>query len=155
MKQIKLFLMMAVFCFTAVTTQATQSVAMNVPAIEAAATTTTNVSAKKTLVEKFKAKVAETQAKLIAKKLAKPGVDFSDPVKKWLWYALTGWVASIVLSIVAVVVGVGSVASVTTTTTGAAVSTGLGISGILWLLAGVLSLAASVCFVIWLVKKFG
>jgi hypothetical protein len=149
MKQIKLFLMMAVFCFTAVTTQAIQSVTMNVPAIETAATT--NVSAKKTLVEKFKAKVAETQAKLIAKKLAKPGVDFSDPVKKWLWYALTAWAAGILLYIIATVVGVGSVASATT----GAVSTGLGISGILWLIGGLLSLAGTICFVIWLVKKFG
>jgi hypothetical protein len=152
MKQIKLFLMMAVFCFTAVTTQATQSVTMNVPAIETAATATTNVPVKKTLVEKFKAKVAETQAKLIAKKLAKPGVDFSDPVKKWLWYALSGWAAGILLYIIATVVGVGSVASATTT---GAVSTGFGISGILWLVGGLLSLAGTICFVIWLVKKFG
>ena len=145
MKQVKLLLMMAVFCFTAMTTYATQAASTDLSTLTNP--TTETISAKKGLVAKFTAKVAEVKTNLIAKKYAKPGVDFSDPVKKWLWYALFSWLGGILLYIISAIVGVGSV------TAGA--TTGLGLAGILGLIGGILSLAGTVFFVIWLIKKFG
>ncbi len=80
-------------------------------------------------------------------KILKKGIDLDDPVKKWLWYAIIGVGGAIVLSILASVLAVGAVS------TGA--STGVGISLLLGIFAGLLYLAGTVAFVIWLIKKFG
>lgn len=66
MKQIKLFLMMAVFCFAAMTAQATQSVAMNVPAVATTSVATPNVTEKKNIVAKFAAKVEKKITQLVS-----------------------------------------------------------------------------------------
>ena len=79
------------------------------------------------------------------KKMEKKGVDFSDPVNKWLWYAIFAWGASVVLSILlsilfrATLLGGG----------------GFGLYYLLWVLTGLLGLAGGISFVIWLIKKFG
>ena len=62
-----------------------------------------------------------------SKKLNKAsGIDLSDPVKKWLWFALGFGIASVILSIF--------------------------FGG---LLAGIAWTAAGVCLVIWILKYFG
>lgn len=75
----------------------------------------------------------------IQKKLQKYGVDFSDPVNKWMWYWIFAWGAAIVVSILAWGV----------------LSSSVGGFGILGLLSSLLWLAGTVSLVIWLVKKFG
>lgn len=80
-------------------------------------------------------------------KILKKGIDLQDPVKKWLWYALIGLGGAIIFSILGSVLAVGAVAAGT--------STGVGISLLLGIVAGLLYLAGTVAFVIWLVKKFG
>lgn len=67
--------------------------------------------------------------------MEKKGVDFTDPVDKWLWFAIFGWGAAILLSIIL------SIAPWGFWTVG-------------WLIS-IVGLAATVCFVIWLLKKFG
>ncbi len=79
------------------------------------------------------------------KKMEKKGVDFDDPVDKWLWYAIFAGGAAIVLSILIPVLF-----SATLITEG-----GFGLYYLLWLLTSLLGLAGAVSFVIWLVKKFG
>jgi hypothetical protein len=74
-------------------------------------------------------------SKKMEKKAKKKGVDFQDDTEKWLWFAIFGWGAAIILSIII------SAAFTTFWTLG-------------WLIP-LVSLAAFVCFVIWLVKKFG
>ncbi len=79
------------------------------------------------------------------KKMQKKGIDFSDPIDKWLWFAILGWGASLVLYIVArALLGA-------TFYTGA----GFGLYSILSLLAFLLGLFSAVSLVIWLIKKFG
>lgn len=142
MKQLTLLLTILMFGFSAMATSAVTI---------STTTTASTVSEKKSDFSVAKTKIIEKFQQKIAKKLQKanpnPGVDFKDPVKKWLWYGLTGWVAAVALYIVSAVVGVGSV----TAGTGA----GLGLAGILGLIGGLVGLAGTVCFVIWLVKKFG
>lgn len=75
----------------------------------------------------------------IQKELQKYGVDFSDPVNKWMWYWIFAWGAAIVVSILA---------------WGILSSTVSGF-GILGLLSSLLWLAGTISLVIWLVKKFG
>ena len=68
------------------------------------------VAAEATEMDKATKKELKRQARLekriakFEKKLAKKGmtmedVDFSDPVQKWLWFALFGWGAGVVLCI--------------------------------------------------------
>lgn len=73
-------------------------------------------------------------------------IDFSDPVKKWLWFWLLAWAAALILTIISVILAAGSV------TTGSA--GGLGIAGILSILAWLLWLAGTVFAIIWLIKMF-
>ena len=103
------------------------------------------------IVEKFQQKIQQK----IAKNFAKPGVDFKDPVKKWLWFAVFSYLAALVCYILTIVLAVGSVASVGTGGSVAAASTGLGVAGIFSILGLILGIAATAFFIIWLVKKFG
>jgi hypothetical protein len=57
----------------------------------------------------------------------KKAFDFKDPVRKWLWLGLVLWIASAVM---------------------------WAIPGI-WYLGGLVSLAGTVCIVVWLIKEFG
>ena len=75
-------------------------------------------------MDKIQKKVAKWE-----NKLQKKGVDFSDPVNKWLWYAIFAWVAAVVFYILA----------------------GL-TAGAFWYLGYLASLAGTVFFVIWLLK---
>ncbi|MEP7268859.1 MAG: hypothetical protein ABI844_14625 [Saprospiraceae bacterium] len=84
---------------------------------------------------KVQKRVAMVQ-KMMTKNMANKAVDFHDPVNKWLWFAVFGWGASIVLWILAA----------------ALITGGYGIIG---LLASLAALFGTVAFVIWLVKKFG
>ncbi len=89
--------------------------------------------------EKQQAKAQKRAAmmqKMMAKNYAKNGVDFKDPVNKWLWFAVFGWGAGIVLSLLA-----------SATVTGG--------FGFFWLLATLAYLFGTVSFVLWLIKKFG
>ncbi len=79
------------------------------------------------------------------KKMQKKGIDFSDPVDKWMWYWIFGWGTALLLSIIGTFVFAG------TYTLGA----GFGIGGILFLLSSLAGLFGSVSLVIWLIKKFG
>ena len=78
------------------------------------------------------------------KKMQKKGIDFSDPVDKWLWFAIFGWGAGIILYVIASILFVGALY-----TTG-----GFGIGTLLYYLSYAASLFGSIAFVIWLVKKF-
>ena len=101
-----------------------------------------------TLTKQQERQVAKMEKRMerYEKRLAKRGqsmddVDFSDPVKKWMWFWIFGWAGGLILSVVAGVVAVG------TLTAG-----GLGIAGILWLLASLAWLFGTVSLVVWLVK---
>ena len=88
------------------------------------ATATTVEQQSSALKKEFKAqkKVAKLQ-----KMLEKAGIDFKDPVKKWLWFGLGLWLLSAVM---------------------------WALPG-LWYLAGLVSLAGTICIIVWLVKMFG
>lgn len=81
--------------------------------------------------------------KVIAKKMDKYGaIDFSDPVKKWMWFWILGWAAGLLLWII------GAAAF-----TGGVFSGGVGAGGVLIGLLGSLCwLFGSVCLVVWLIK---
>ena len=70
------------------------------------------------------------------KKKYDAGIDFQDPVNKWMWFWIFGWGAGLLLSIL-----------------GAATLFSGG--GILWILSYLCWLFGTVSLVIWLVKKFG
>lgn len=89
--------------------------------------------------QKKSAKIAKKIEKM-QDKIARKGVDFDDPVKKWMWFWIFGWGASLVLSILA--------AALFTSTLGG----GFGGAAILWLLASLAGLFGTVSLVIWLVK---
>ncbi|MEM1218657.1 MAG: hypothetical protein AAGH79_07085 [Bacteroidota bacterium] len=111
------------------------------------------VAAEATEMDKATKKEMKRQARLekriakFEKKLAKKGmtmedVDFSDPVQKWLWFALFGWGAGIVLSILATIL----FASLLTTG-------GFGLGAVFWLLASLCYAFGSISFIVWLIKK--
>jgi hypothetical protein len=89
----------------------------------------TGVISKKELKKQERLEKAITKAEKKLDKLQKKGVDFSDPVNKWLWFAIFAAIAAVVFSIL------GSFA----------------LYG-LWYIGYLLWLAASVFFVIWLLK---
>ncbi len=95
-------------------------------------TATTIEKQKNDLKKEFK---AQKRMAKFEKLFKKAGVDFSDPVNKWMWFWIFGWGAGLVLSILAA----------------ATVTSGF---GALWLLSSLCWLAGSVSLVIWLVKKF-
>lgn len=64
----------------------------------------------------------------------KAGIDFQDPVEKWLWYGIFGCGAAVVLSILW--------------------RAGTASFGLLGALSSLLLLAGIICLVIWVVKKF-
>lgn len=63
--------------------------------------------------------------------LSKFGMDFSDPVQKWLWLAIIAWGVAIILYILGVFVP------------------------FVWYIAYLASLAGTVFFILWLVKMLG
>jgi hypothetical protein len=135
-----LFMLVSMFCFA--TTQP-------VMAITSSTATTTEMIEKqsKELKKEF-----TTQKKMnkMERFFAKKGIDFSDPVKKWLWFWLFGWLAAIVFYILAAVTAVSTAVSATgTVTAGGGIAVVFGILGLLC------ALGAGVCFVVWLIKKFG
>lgn len=103
------------------------------------ATTNSQAMTMSAIKEIKKEQRMEQRIERIQKKLEKYGVDFSDPVNKWMWYWIFAWGAAIVVSILA---------------WGILSSTVSGF-GILGLLSSLLWLAGTVSLVIWLVKKFG
>ena len=58
--------------------------------------------------------------------LQKAGIDFKDPVEKWLWIGLLLWLIGAVMWALPNV----------------------------WYLAGLVTLAGTICIIVWLVKKF-
>jgi Flp pilus assembly protein TadB len=101
-------------------------------------TETTEVVQKRNdeLKKEFKVKKKMNKLQKFIKKLG----GLSDSTDKWLWFAIIGWGAAIVLWIVAAAtVTVGSL-------------TGFGVLGLIALLC---SLFGSVSFIVWLVKKLG
>lgn len=104
---------------------------------------------KKAKLEKAITKVQKRVDKINAKRAlkGKAAIDFSDPVKKWMWFWILGWGAGLILAIVAGIVAAGSVTS-------GSVS-GLGGASLISLLSVLCWLAGTVAGVIWLVKLFG
>jgi hypothetical protein len=137
-----LFLLVSMFCFA--TTQP-------VLAITSSTVTTTEMIANqsKELKKEF-----NTQKKLskIERFFAKRAMDFSDPVKKWLWFWVLGWAAALVFYIIALVI---AAAAVTTISSTGAVSGGVGAAGIFWLLGALAGLFGTVSLIIWFIKKNG
>ena len=78
-----------------------------------------------TLKKEFKAEKKATKLQ----KMFKKAFDFSDPVNKWLWFAIVCWGAAVILSLLPFAVG-------------------------LWYLYGLVGTAGTVFFIVWLVKKF-
>lgn len=75
---------------------------------------------------KLEKKIAKKMAKLEKKiKKYEANIDFSHPVDKWLWYAVFGFGAAILVGI------------------------------FFWELGSVLAFLALVCLIVWLVKKSG
>ena len=100
---------------------------------------TTTMSTEQMKVNKKAFKMQQREAKA-THFLSKHGVDFQDPVNKWMWFWIFGWAAGLVLSIVA----------------GATVATGsVGSFGLIWLLASLAYLFGTISLIVWLVKKFG
>lgn len=89
---------------------------------------TTGVISKKELKKQERLEKAITKAEKKLDKLEKKGVDFSDPVKKWLWFAIFAWAAAIVLYILGYFVP------------------------FIWWLGYLAGLAGTIFFVIWLLK---
>jgi len=89
-------------------------------------------------MEKKVAKLAQKFQKRIAKferlfgKSSNAGVDFNDPVQKWLWFGLLGWLAGALLY-----------------------SLGWFIAAPFWYLGYLCWLAGTICIVIWILKKTG
>jgi Flp pilus assembly protein TadB len=126
MKITTFFMLLAAFLFTS---PATAMIESNT------ATATTIDKQKNELKKEFK---MQKRLSKFEKFFKKAGIDLQDPVNKWLWFAIFGWGAAVVLWII-------SAAVVTTTLTGFGI----------WALLGTLcSLFGTVAFVIWLVKKF-
>jgi Flp pilus assembly protein TadB len=65
-----------------------------------------------------------------------------DPVDKWFWFWIIGWAGGLVLYIIAVAVGIGTL-----------FSGGFGFAAILALLAYLAWLFGSVSLVVWLIKS--
>lgn len=92
---------------------------------------TTGVISKKELKKQERLEKVMTKVQKKMDKMEKKGIDKNDPVQKWLWWAIVLAIASIVASILFysswLVVG-------------------------LWWLPSLLWTAASICFLIWLLK---
>lgn len=102
------------------------------------ASTKTDKQTKKQLKrqERFEKRMAKFEAKM-----EKKGVDFSDPVDKWLWFAIFGWGAAIVLTILIYAIGFGGFGA------------GFGFVAIFALLSWLAWLFGGISFIVWLVKK--
>lgn len=83
---------------------------------------------------RFEKRIAFVQK--VMKKKYDAGIDFQDPVNKWMWFWIFGWGAGLLLSII-----------------GAATLFSTG--GFIWILGSLCWLFGTVSLVIWLVKKFG
>ena len=125
--KIRLLSLISFFLLTIVCTPA---FAVKKGAVKAVTETeVSDVDAKK--AKKFEEKLGKLSAKIekkFAKKQAKvgdAGVDFSDPVDKWMWFWIFGWGLAILLGLV-----------------------GLGTLG--W----IVGVAGTVALILWLVKKF-
>ena len=75
------------------------------------------------------------------KKMQKKGVDFNDPVDKWMWFWIFGWGISLLIYILAYALVFGTFS--------------YGLYTILNLIGALAGLFGTVSLVIWLVKKFG
>jgi len=85
-------------------------------------------------IKKFQKKLQKMQDK-------GQGVDFSDPVNKWMWFWIFGWGLALLLSILVPIIFL---------------SGGTGIGGAVGLAAaiGLIGLFGTVSLIIWLIKKF-
>lgn len=77
-------------------------------------------------LEKKMAKFTEKMEKMNQNQ----AIDFSDPVDKWLWYAIFGWIGAIVFY-----------------------SLGYFAFGFFWWIGYLLAAFASIAFLIWILKK--
>jgi ABC-type multidrug transport system fused ATPase/permease subunit len=93
----------------------------------------------KDLKKEFKAQ--KRMAKL-EKLFNRAGVDFKDPVNKWMWFWIFGWAAALVLAIIGVAIVAGTV------------GTGFGIGSIIALIGWLAGLFGTISLIIWIVKKF-
>lgn len=137
MKNFK-FLTLLAFVALLLGTQNVQAV-VNFGTIEAT-TIESNKADKETKKQLKRQKRFEKRMAKMEKNANKKDIDLSDPVDKWLWFAVFGWAGGLILTILAYVL----VFSVTS---------GFGLYGILWLLASLCYLFGSVSFIVWLIKK--
>ncbi|MCB0642509.1 MAG: hypothetical protein KDC44_12755 [Phaeodactylibacter sp.] len=136
MKNFKIFTLLAFFALL-LGTQSVQAV-VNFGTIDAT-TIESNKADKQTQKQLKRQKRFEKRMAKMEKKANKKDIDFSDPVDKWLWFAVFGWAGGVILTILAYVL-VFSTA-------------GFGLGGVLWLLASLCYLFGSVSFIVWLIKK--
>ena len=113
---------------------------INFNSIEATAIES-NKSDKETKKQLKRQKRFEKRMAKMEKKANKKDIDFSDPVDKWLWFAIFGWGAGLVLYIIAVAIGIGSFGA------------GIGIAAVLALIAWLAFAFGGVSFIVWLIKK--
>jgi len=88
-------------------------------------------------LNKFQTRRDKINAKRIKK--GKAEIDFSDPVKKWMWFWILGWGLAIILGILIPIIFL---------------SGGFGGAFLLSALIGLLGLFGTVSLVIWLIKMF-
>ena len=91
---------------------------------------TTSISKKELKKQERMEKMMDKIQKKMDKMDAKKGVDTSDPVKKWLWFAIFAWIAAIVLYILGWFIP------------------------FVWYLGYLASAAGTIFFIIWLLKLF-
>jgi hypothetical protein len=136
MKTLKfyLFLTVSTIIFSQPMMAATYVINPNAGTEQSVTKSKSNQEAAKELKKQFK---QEKRMAKMEKIMSKLGIDFSDPVQKWLWFAIIAWAAAIVLYIVSAILSVGGVFSP------------------LWYVGYLAGLAGTVCFVIWIVKLLG
>lgn len=83
------------------------------------------------LAGKFQKRIQKFE-RLFGKSSGDAGIDFKDPVQKWLWFALLGWLAGALIY-----------------------SFGYFVAAPFWYLGYLCWLAGTACFVVWILKKTG
>jgi len=90
---------------------------------------------------KINKKLAKLEKKIEKRKKKGKSIDFSDPVKKWMWFWILGWAVGLILIIVGVAVAAGTLSA-----------GGLGAGGIIAMIGGLAMTFGTVSLIVWLIK---